>query len=76
MKRVKFIRDEIMDFLLSFNDKTVAKIISSLEILDELGEQIKPPRSKEVAKNIFELRILSSLSVRITNGLGLKLLVK
>jgi phage-related protein len=65
MKRTKFIRGDIQTFLLSFDDATVSKIISSLELLDELGEQIRPPRSKKVAKNIFELRILASLSVRI-----------
>lgn len=65
MKRVRFIRDDIQTFLLSFDDSVVAKIISALELLDELGEQIRPPRSKKVAKNIFELRVLADLSVRI-----------
>jgi phage-related protein len=65
MKRIKFIKDNIQTFLLSFNDTTVSKVINSLELLDELGEQIRPPRSKKVAKNVYELRIVSSLSVRI-----------
>jgi len=65
MNRVKFIKDDIYDFLLSLDDVTVSKIINSLELLDELGEQIRPPRSKKVTKNIFELRIVSNLSVRI-----------
>jgi len=65
MKRVLFIKDDIQTFLLSFNDSVVSKIISSLELLDELGEQIRPPRSKKIAKNIYELRVISSLSVRI-----------
>jgi len=65
MKRVRFIRDDIQNFLLSFDNQTVSKVISSLEILDELGKQIRPPRSKKVAKNIYELRVLGNLSVRI-----------
>lgn len=65
MNRVKFLKNDIKDFLLSFDDLTVSKIISSLEVLDDLGEQIRPPRSKKVAKNIYELRILGDLSVRI-----------
>ncbi|MBI2627363.1 type II toxin-antitoxin system RelE/ParE family toxin [Candidatus Nomurabacteria bacterium] len=65
MNRVKFLRDDIQTFLLSFDDSTVSKIINSLELLDELGEQIRPPRSKKVAKDIYELRILTDLSVRI-----------
>ncbi len=65
MNRVKFLRDDIQTFLLSFDDSTVSKIISSLELLDELGEQIRPPRSKKVVKDIYELRIIADLSVRI-----------
>ncbi|MEK7116934.1 MAG: type II toxin-antitoxin system RelE/ParE family toxin [Patescibacteria group bacterium] len=65
MKRVRFIRDDIQTFLLSFDDSIVAKIISALELLDELGKQIRPPRSKKVAKDVFELRVLANLSVRI-----------
>lgn len=65
MNRVKFLRDDIQTFLLSFDDSIVSKIISSLELLDELGEQIRPPRSKKIVKNIYELRIVSNLSVRI-----------
>lgn len=65
MKRVRFIRDDIQIFLLSFDDSVVSKITSALELLDELGEQIRPPRSKKVAKSIYELRVLTDLSVRI-----------
>lgn len=65
MNRVKFIRNDLNIFLLSFDDPTVSRIINSLELLDELGEQIRPPKSKKVAKDIYELRILTNLSVRI-----------
>jgi len=65
MNRVKFLRDDIQAFLLSFDDSTVSKIVGSLEILDEFGEKIRPPRSKKVAKNVYELRVLTNLSVRI-----------
>jgi phage-related protein len=65
MNRVKFLIDDTQDFLLSFDDLTVSKVINSLELLDELGERIRPPRSKKITKNIYELRIISNLSVRI-----------
>ena len=65
MNRIKFLRDDIQIFLLSFDDSVVSKIINSLELLDELGDQIRPPRSKKVAKDIYELRVLTNLSVRI-----------
>ena len=65
MNRVKFLRDDIQTFLLSFDDSTVSKIINALETLDDFGEKIRPPRSKKVTKNIYELRVLANLSVRI-----------
>lgn len=65
MNRVKFLRDDIQTFLLSFDHSTVSRIINALEILDDFGEKIRPPRSKKVAENIYELRVLANLSVRI-----------
>jgi len=65
MNRVKFLKDDIQTFLLSFDDTTVAKIIHSLELLDELGEKIRPPKSKKVAKDVYELKVLGNLSMRI-----------
>lgn len=65
MKRVRFIRDDIQTFLLSFDDSVVSKVINALELLDELGEQIRPPKSKRVTKGVYELRVLADLSVRI-----------
>lgn len=65
MKRVRFFKDSIYDFLLSFDDSTIAKILSSLEFLDEFGEKLRPPKSKKIAKNVYELRVLGNLSVRI-----------
>ena len=65
MNRVKFLRNDIENLLLSFDDVTVAKIINSLEILDELGQQIRSPKSKKVAKDVYELRVFGDLSVRI-----------
>ncbi|HEV7702529.1 MAG TPA: type II toxin-antitoxin system RelE/ParE family toxin [Candidatus Paceibacterota bacterium] len=65
MNRVKFIRNDIQTFLLSLDDSTISKVLHSLEILDELGEKIRYPRSKKVAKRIYELRVLGGLSIRI-----------
>ena len=65
MNRVKFAIDSTYEFLLSFDDETVAKIIGDLELLDELGNLLRPPKSKMVAKNLYELRVLGNLSIRI-----------
>jgi phage-related protein len=65
MNRIKFLRDETYDFLLSFDDGTVARILGDLELLDELGYLSRPPKSKKIAKDLYELRVLGSLSIRI-----------
>ena len=65
MNRVKFARDDIYSFLLSFDDETVAKILGDLEFLDELGNLLRPPKSKKIAKDLYELRVLGNLSIRI-----------
>lgn len=65
MKNLFFVKDDIYEFLLSQDEITVSKIISSLEILKEFGEKLRPPKSKKVMKNVYELRILSNISVRV-----------
>ncbi|MEK7062473.1 MAG: type II toxin-antitoxin system RelE/ParE family toxin [Patescibacteria group bacterium] len=64
MKRIKFVRDDIYDYLLSFDDGTVSKIIGDLELLDELGSTLGPPKSKKIYKNIYELKTMSNISIR------------
>jgi phage-related protein len=65
MNKVKFLSDATYDFLLSFDDSTVARIVGDLELLDELGYLLRPPKSKKIAKDLFELRIISNISIRI-----------
>lgn len=65
MNRVEFARSEVYKFLLSFPDDVVAKILGDLEILDEVGHLLRPPKSKKITDNLYELRILGNPSLRI-----------
>jgi len=65
MNRIKFILNDIYTFLLLFDDVTVAKIIGTLELLDELGFHLGPPKSKKINKDIYELRVLGDNPIRI-----------
>ena len=65
MNRVKFARDEAYDFLISFEDDTVARITGTLELLDKMGSFLRPPKSKMISKNLYELRVLGKPSLRI-----------
>lgn len=65
MNRVKFVKDDTYIFLKSFDDDLVTKIFGFLEILDELGVYIGPPKLKKITKEIYELRIVGKISIRI-----------
>ena len=65
MYRLKFARDEVYAFLMSFEDDTVARITGSLELLDKMGSLIRLPKSKMVSRNLYELRVLGKPSLRI-----------
>ena len=65
MNRVKFLRDDTYNFLKSFDTDLAIKIFGLLEILDELGIRLGPPKLKKITKDIYELRIIGKISVRI-----------
>ena len=45
-----------LDFILSLDKKTRAKIAGAVELLKLKGHELRPPFSKKISKNIFELR--------------------
>src|SRR3989344_1438782 len=65
MNRVKFLRDDTYEFIKSFDNNLAIKIFGLLEILDELGLHLGPPKLKKINKEIYELRVVGKISVRI-----------
>ena len=65
MNRVKFIRDDTYEFVKSFDNNLALKIFGLLEILDQLGTHLGSPKLKKITKEIYELRIMGKISVRI-----------
>ena len=65
MNRIRFLKNDTYNFLKSFDDNLVAKIFGLLEILDELGIHLEPPKLKKIDKDIYELRIVGKISIRI-----------
>jgi phage-related protein len=65
MNRVKFLRDDTYDFLKSLDDDLATKVFGLLEVLDELGVNLGPPKLKKITKEIYELRIVGKISIRI-----------
>lgn len=56
---------DIDEFILSLEKKSVAKVIRTVELLEEFGSNIGMPHSKKVERCIFELRIHGDQAVRI-----------
>ena len=65
MNRVKFLRDDTYIFLKSLDDDLATKVFGLLEVLNELGVHLGPPKLKKITKEIYELRIVGKISVRI-----------
>ncbi|MEN9922305.1 MAG: hypothetical protein RL097_582 [Candidatus Parcubacteria bacterium] len=52
-------------FLTSLTDKEIAKIIRTIELLEEFGNTLGMPHSRHLADGLLELRIRGSREVRI-----------
>ena len=65
MHRTKFVKNDTYDFLKSLDDDLVAKVFGLLEILDELGVHSGPPKLKKIYKEIYELKIIGKISIRV-----------
>jgi phage-related protein len=65
MNRIKFIRDDTYNFLKSLDDDLATKVFGLLEILNQLGVHLGPPKLKKITREIYELRIVGKISIRI-----------
>ena len=53
----------VEDFILALDNKMQAKIFRSLELLEEFGNQLREPHSKQLEDGIYELRIKQSTNI-------------
>ena len=65
MNRVKFLKNDTYEFIKSFDNNLAIKIFGLLEILDQLGVRLGPLKLKKITKEIYELRVMGKVSVRI-----------
>lgn len=59
------LRKPFVDFYDSLDKNTKARIIRHLMLLEQYGNEIGNKLSKKLDKNIYELRIVGSINVRI-----------
>jgi phage-related protein len=56
---------KIERFISSLNKETIAKVLRTIDLLEEFGHQLGMPHSKKVATWLFELRIRGKQEIRI-----------
>ena len=52
-------------FINSLETQTIAKVLRTIDLLEEFGSELGMPHSKKVTDRIFELRIHGAQNVRI-----------
>lgn len=55
----------VKKFLLEQDERTQQKVIDSINILIESGPFLKPPYMKKLDNDLYELRIKSTVAVRV-----------
>jgi|SRR3989339_386692 len=68
--QVKFFQNQrgdypVKDFIIKQDEKTYAKILALIKLLNNNGPFIRPPYVKKIINNIWELRITGKTQVRI-----------
>ncbi|SRR3989339_2027370 len=62
---IKFIDYKVEKFIATLEKTTISKILRTLDLLRQFGNQIGMPHSKKIKNQLFELRIKGSQEVRI-----------
>ena len=57
--------DSVEKFIKSLEESTIAKVLRTIELLEEYGPQLAMPHSKKIENNLFELRIRGQQEIRI-----------
>lgn len=57
--------DSIDEFIKSLEESTIAKVLRTIELLEEYGPHLGMPHAKKVENNLFELRIRGQQEIRI-----------
>ena len=57
--------DSVEAFLESLNEKEIAKVIRTVELLEEFGNDLGMPHSRHMSDGLLELRIRGTREIRI-----------
>lgn len=62
---INFLDDDIEKFIFTLEKSTIAKILRTIDLLEQFGYKLGLPHSKKITKQLFELRICGKNNVRI-----------
>lgn len=60
-----YIHPGVEKFISSLEKQTIAKVLRTIDLLEEFGHKLGMPHSKKVTKELFELRVRGQQEVRI-----------
>ncbi len=58
-------RSPVQDFIFAQPTKVVTRIIRSIELLEKFGPFLRPPYSKKLTYDLYELRVQGRIAIRI-----------
>ncbi|PIR53461.1 type II toxin-antitoxin system RelE/ParE family toxin [Candidatus Peregrinibacteria bacterium CG10_big_fil_rev_8_21_14_0_10_49_10] len=62
---INFFDESTENFIAALDAVTIAKVLRTLDLLEEFGYKLGMPHSKNIDTNLFELRIRGKKEVRI-----------
>ncbi|PIZ93073.1 MAG: type II toxin-antitoxin system RelE/ParE family toxin [Candidatus Magasanikbacteria bacterium CG_4_10_14_0_2_um_filter_41_31] len=57
--------EDLEKFIFGLKKETIAKILRTIDLLENFGNKLSMPHSKKVIGNLFELRVRGQIEVRI-----------
>ena len=63
--KILFFDDSIEKFILKLENKSIAKVFKTIDLLEKFSFKLGPPHCKKIDKDLFELRIYGNQKIRI-----------
>lgn len=60
-----FLDSQVDRFIASLEKPTIAKVLRTIDLLEEFGHKLSMPHSKKIDRQLFELRIRGKKEIRV-----------
>lgn len=62
---IRLLNKDLEKFIESLEKSTIAKVLRTIDLLEQFGHNLKLPHSKKIDKDLFELRTHGTQEIRI-----------